>query len=324
MGDLEHSLEDKGVCECAEEFRSACHGDADYEHEDKRYCILHLPSENKEDNFEKALRSKLERNDFRFAGVYFPRVNFNQATFNKWADFGGATFSARADFDRTTFESVNFLATTFGRGAYYFDATFRRMTNFARATFSERVHFSRLKTFDETTFGFRNVTTEKPEQVSFHTPYLRPSWFVDADAQKFDFSEVEWFRLPGGDKLNLEDEIEALKRREIQAPESLRKLAKACRGLMNNAEENRDFPTANEFHYWSMEAQRKEGWRRLGFIAALYWALSGYGERPRRAFWVLVAIWLTFAALYLLQMPRRSGSSRLPMFGKVSTTPDKH
>jgi hypothetical protein len=32
----------------------------------------------------------------------------------------------------------------------------------------------------------------------------------------------------------------------------------------------------------------------------LYWALSGYGVRAARAFWVLVTIWLTFAALYFL------------------------
>lgn len=69
---------------------------------------------------------------------------------------------------------------------------------------------------------------------------------------------------------------------------------------MNNAEENRDYPTANEFHYWSMEAQRKEGWSRLGLIATLYWALSGYGERPRRALGVLAAIWFAFTMFYLL------------------------
>ena len=69
---------------------------------------------------------------------------------------------------------------------------------------------------------------------------------------------------------------------------------------MNNAEGDRDYPLANEFHYWSMEAIRKEGLSRLGLIAALYCALSGYGERPRRAFGVLVGMWLAFAALYLL------------------------
>jgi len=149
---------------------------------------------------------------------------------------------------------------------------------------------------------------------------LRPSWFVDVDAQKFDFSDVEWFRIPDASEpnadqlkpLTLENEIELLVkiswRRNLswsrQGPpsraDSLRKLSKACTRLMINYEENRDYPTANEMHYWSMEAQRKEGWRRLGFIATLYWALSGYGERPLRAFGALVAIWLAFAALYFL------------------------
>ena len=231
--------------------------------------------------------------------TFSERTFFRRATFCGVADFEGAIFGGEAEFTWATFrEKANFLGATFGGGAYYFDTTFRRMANFTRGTFCERVHFSRLKTFDETTFGFRNVTMEKPEQVSFHTQYLRPSWFVDADAQKVDFSEVEWFRLPGGDKLFLESEIEALKSRGIQPPESLRKLARACKRLMNNAEENRDYPTANEMHYWSMEAQRKEGWSRLGLIATLYWALSGYGVRPLRAFMVLLILSLVFALLF--------------------------
>jgi hypothetical protein len=69
---------------------------------------------------------------------------------------------------------------------------------------------------------------------------------------------------------------------------------------MKNAEENRDYPTANEFHYWSMELLRKEGWRELGLIGTLYWALSGYGERPRRAFLVLVGMGTLFAILYVM------------------------
>jgi hypothetical protein len=128
---------------------------------------------------------------------------------------------------------------------------------------------------------------------------LRPSWFIDVDAQKFDFSDVEWFRLPAGDELKREKEIEALGARDHVPPSSLRKLQKACRKLMDNAEENRDYATANEFHYWSMELLRKEGWSRLGLIGTLYWALSGYGERPRRAFCVLVGMWILFAILYM-------------------------
>jgi hypothetical protein len=283
---LERSLECNGVSQHKEIlgykgiFGSACYGAAYYEHEDERYCIIHFPHENKEVDFKNAVQSKLERNDFRFAGAYFPKfAGFRGTTFTEVADFRGATFTEEAVFD---------------------GATFSKRAHFYGATFKERAAFYSLQLLSQAAFDFRDATIEKPERISFHTTFLRPNWFVDVDAQKFDFSDVEWFRTSTGERLTLEDEITALERRDIRPPESLRKLTKACRRLMNNAEDNRDYPTANEFHYWSMEAMRKEGWRSLGFIATLYWALSGYGERPRRAFWVLVAIWLTFAALYLL------------------------
>jgi hypothetical protein len=113
---------------------------------------------------------------------------------------------------------------------------------------------------------------------------------------------VQWFSTPNGDEVRLGDEIELLEgvREGIAPPQNLRQLQKACRQLMNNAEENRDYPTANEFHYWSMELLRKEGLRRLGLIGTLYWALSGYGEQPRRAFLVLVGMWAFFAILYMV------------------------
>jgi hypothetical protein len=132
---------------------------------------------------------------------------------------------------------------------------------------------------------------------------LRPSAFVDVNAQEFDFTDVEWFRWPEGDELKLEDEIKAVEAQSsppYPRPTAMRKLQRACRRLMNNAEENRDYLTANKFHYWSMELLRKESWRRLGLIGTLYWALSGYGERPRRAFLVLVGMWALFAFLYAM------------------------
>jgi hypothetical protein len=80
-------------------------------------------------------------------------------------------------------------------------------------------------------------------------------------------------------------------------------LSQACRRLSANAEENREFPLANEFYYWAMNALRKQSWRRLGLIRSLYWALSGYGVRARQAFGVLVAIWAAFTTLYVLVDP---------------------
>ena len=323
---MEGSSADGLECQVVEHFRSACFGDADYEYEDKRYCILHLPSENKEDNFKKAVQSKLKRNDFGFAGGYFPsgfggfigvtfskradfgqatfkratffratfkgEANFNEttfsempffneatfsegayfggATFSKWANFNKATFSEEAYFDEatfskwayfneTTFKRAIFSRATFSEEAYFNEATFTEVASFVRATFQESARFDALKAFPRTVLVFDAATIEKPERISFHTTYLRPSWFVDVDAQEFDFSDVEWFRIPDASEpntdqlkpLTLENEIENLVVVVEGQPEdktswsqgsrtrSLRKLTKACRRLMNNAEENR-------------------------------------------------------------------------------------
>jgi hypothetical protein len=319
-------------------------------------------------------RTQLEEASFREA-TFSGEVDFKEVTFHGEADFSGAIFSGEADFGDAVFRSraysayfdtyfhkatfiggASFGRVTFGNTASFAEATFRGEVSFRGATFKESARFHDFKAFPRTALVFSGANIEKPERISFHTTYLRPSWFVDVDAQKFDFSDVEWFRIPDtsepdADKLaelTLEEEIENLLRpliaerqkslskfsdndvleedlenltlvfeprnaepeessnkladNDVQTlrNQSLRRLTKCCRRLMNNAEENRDYPTANEFHYWSMEAQRKEGWSRLGVIATLYWALSGYGERPLRALGVLFGIWLAFAALYLL------------------------
>jgi hypothetical protein len=313
----------------------SCWGPPEYEHEGNLCCVLHFPSVDKKDAFRTALEAKLEHEDFNFGGAIFPsgtalfadyafskEASFEGATFSSEADFRGATFRERAHFVGATFSGkAHFGGATFSGQAFFRGATFSSDTYFADATFKENARFYSTKTFPRTALNFGGSTIEKPERISFHTTYSRPSWFVDVDAQKFDFSDVEWFKIPDASKpdadelqrLTLEHEIEKLVRphtaerrglsdKDVQTlrKQSLRRLTKSCRRLMNNAEENRDYPTANELHYWSMEAQRKEGWSRLGLIATLYWVLSGYGERPLRAFGVLVGIWLTFAALYLV------------------------
>jgi uncharacterized protein YjbI with pentapeptide repeats len=416
-------------CQCEPKFRSACYGDAEYEHGDGQYCILHLPSDDKKDDFKKAsrnkllfnkaLRNKLEQSDFNFRGTFFPsdtpqfkdfkftadvhfigatfceKVDFSGAEFSKGADFEGATFSGTTEFSKAKFSgkltnfqyarfsilidfheaefsgetyfsrvefsglsgltNLNFLTNfskakfngkiyftdtefsiktyfsgaEFSKEASFRGATFSEMASFRGATFSEMVSFegatfSEMASFEGATFkedarfyalkaspstvlAFSGATMEKPERFSFHTTSLRPSWFVDVDAQKFDFSDVEWFRLPNGDPLVLEDEIKALQPLNVPPDQekslrkqSLRKLAKVCGKLMHNAEENRDYPTANEMHYWSMEARREEGWRMLGLTGTLYWMLSGYGARPARTVAWILMVWLVFSGLYWL------------------------
>ena len=333
---------------CKEEFGSTCKGlPADNEYEGARYCVLHFPRVDKDlDEFKEAIEKKLKDKDFDFRGVYFPG-NQSLASF-----LPNDTFEGEADFSDATFKGSAYFShgVTFGEGAFFLSATFKGEAFFSRATFKGEASFRKVAFESEADFSdaifkevgkfwplyrpssqtflsFRSAVIEKPERLSFHNALLRPSWFIDVDAQKFDFSDVEWFRLPNGKKLPLEKEIEFLDELprtssgyEQQNPRSnLRELQRACRKLMNNAEENRDYATANEFHYWSMELLRKEAMalvlasekglreaflrealRRFGLIDALYWLLSGYGERPRRAFLVLVGMGTLFAILYVI------------------------
>lgn len=115
---------------------------------------------------------------------------------------------------------------------------------------------------------------------------------MNIDARRFDFTNVDWGRLP------LKREISGLEESNISSPHRL--LAIACRHLAVNAEENHRYEEASKFRYLAMEARRREAWHgfapwRLGWW---YWLASGYGERALRAFVVLLGIWLVAGLLY--------------------------
>jgi hypothetical protein len=174
---------------------------------------------------------------------------------------------------------------------------------FSEATFKERASFLGTVTnqvFDSPQAWVRldHTRIEKPDLLTFRTVLLRPSWFIKADVRKVDFTDVQWYGMPGGPEGTLDEDIAALTERKVESPNAL--LSQACQRLSANAEENREYPLANEFYYWSMDTLRKEGWRRLGLIRTMYWLLSGYGVRARRAFLVLLGIWAAFTLLYLL------------------------
>ena len=212
-------------------------------------------------------------------------------------------------FQRAQFRSgarTDFQLAQFGSAETSFlGATFAKEVDFSEATFSEKVTF--LGTQGNPVFGpeawakFDRSRIEKPEQFTFNTVLLHPGWFINADVRKVDFTDVKWYGMPGGPQGTIEAEVKALEEREVESPYTL--LSQACRRLSANAEENREYPLANEFYYWSMNALRKEGWRSLGAIGTLYWALSGYGVRARRALGVLLTIAVVFAGLYMLLGP---------------------
>jgi uncharacterized protein YjbI with pentapeptide repeats len=306
--------------ETREAYRDACARlDFYAEFNGERYCVLHCPGEDKEDDFEEAKQSKFARQDFDFRGAIFPAgsANFRSVEFDVDMNFSGATFAGRVDFSAAQFsgettnfsqtqfsgETTNFSQAQFSGGETSFqEATFLRDVYFTEAIFGERVIFRGSKTnpiFDtESWVRFEFVRMEKPEQLTFNTVLLHPGWFINVDVRKTDFTDVKWYGMPNGPKGTLAKEIEELDR-YVESPHAL--LAQACRRLSTNAEENREYSLANEFHYWSMDASRKQPGRSQGPIETLYWALSGYGVKAGRALGLLLTIAVVFAVLYLIE-----------------------
>jgi uncharacterized protein YjbI with pentapeptide repeats len=252
-----------------------------------------------------------ERTSFIRAQFSGESTSFTGADFSgERTDFRSARFSSGkgASFTRARFmgERTLFTGAQFGSALTSFlEAIFTKEVDFTEATVKENAFFWGSKA--NPVFGseawarFNRCRIEKPEQFTFNTVLLHPGWFTNVDVRKVDFTDVKWYGMPRGPEGTIKAEIKALEERGVDSPHTL--LSQACRRLSANAEENREYPLANEFYYWSMNALRKEGWRSLGATGTLYWALSGYGVRATRAFLVLVGICVAFAAFYTLLGP---------------------
>jgi Pentapeptide repeats (9 copies) len=322
------------VCDCDEWARSACNGLLFYKkHEGKRYCVLHYPGKDKAAAFHEALERKHDAQDFNFRGVWFPEavdfseftftspasfrsatfsaaVSFRSATFSAEVSFGYATFSAEAYFGSATFSAeAYFRYATFSAEAYFGYATFSATASFDSATFSAEAYFRytsfkdyvrfagnrEIKVFDDnSSLNFQFAKIEKPDHFSFHTVMLRPHWFVNVDARKFEFIDVNW----NWQSISTKQEIKSIDEGDILSKHRL--LAIACRNLAVNAEENNRYEDASRLRYMAMDARRLERWRGFAFwtLGWWYWLASGYGERVWRAFVVLIGVWLVAAALY--------------------------
>lgn len=280
-----------------------------------------------EANFSKATFS-METN---FTGATFNSLaNFFKASFSAYTDFIGTTFRVEARFAKATFNSLaNFFKASFCMEAYFTGSLLGAYTNFNETTFSTNVYFGGADfngdvTFSLTTFDaeadFNSATfaafvrfagdknhpvfgegsyldlqyaqIEKPERVSFHSFTLRPHWFINVDARKFEFVNVKW------PSTGLTPEIESLRDRKVESPHRL--LSIAYRRLAVNAEENHRYREAAKFRYGSMDVRRQEDWRGMAFwrLTWWYWLLSGYGERITWAAGCLLLILVLFAGLY--------------------------
>lgn len=144
---------------------------------------------------------------------------------------------------------------------------------------------------------------EKPDCVSFHTLRLRPHWFVNVDARKFEFINVKWqfTTNPEIKHLSVPTEKTIWYSGESGLGASTHQLlAIAFRHLAVNAEENHRYEEASTFRYMAMDLRRRELGRGFAFwrLSWWYWLASGYGERVSQAFLVLLGILVLSAVLY--------------------------
>ena len=142
---MEHSS-DSADCHLKEKYDS-CVGLPAYEHEGAHYCVLHLPREDKRDDFRKAIGAKLRSEDFDFAGAFFPSgmAQFEGHEFVS-ANFSGAIFCGDTDFRGAQFsgEWTDFRGAQFSSGEW---------SDFRQAHFSgERTYFTEAQISAERTY----------------------------------------------------------------------------------------------------------------------------------------------------------------------------
>lgn len=281
------------VCSGGEWRRSVCEGLPFYkEHENKRYCVLHYPGKEKAAEFKVALDKKLNERNFDFGGVWFPeRISFGGFVFDADADFRDATFSADAEFFQSVFHaSACFVGASFeGSVGFFGTATVRELYD---GDWLAPKALAKNPSLD-----FQHARVEHPDRIEFHTLILRPHWFVNVDPREFVFTDVSW----DWEHMSIDDEIAALKAKEVSSPKSL--LAIACRQLAENAEANTRYEEASNFRYWAMDLARRTKWKgwtlwKTDWLHMFYWAVSGYGEKILRALGVLAAVLIIFALLY--------------------------
>ena len=200
-----------------------------------------------------------------------------------------AAFSGQADFRRAAFSGqADFREVAFSGDAYFLEVAFSGHAYFERVNFNSRVYFE-ATTFKEVAF-FKRCSVEK--SIYFENIDLVFVSFLDSDPLKINFTNCTWPRIFGRNVLS--DEI-----RIKEGQESFEKVEYLYRKLKQKYKEEYNEPEASNWHYGEKEMfRKKKRLRRLNPISLsnLYWASSGYGERPLRAGILLI---LLFAGITL-------------------------
>jgi len=268
-------------------------------------------------------------------------ADFFDSRFEQMANFAGATFDGVARPTQSEFSAeARFTFTTFNREADFSYAVFKGFVSFsgehgssgfgrnaavdfrdARFEVPSRVSFHGLTlrphwfiNLDPREFGLIDVKWIGNLNRDFINHEIEELKKREEREEKEAADRLEEHRKRV-EQYHDEFEIVRLKRYEVEQARAqtaksdqkrtqfYRLLSITSRQLAVNAEENHRYDQASDFRFWSMELQRKEGWKArgrltIGILHTLYRYLSGYGEEILRASLMLIAIFLLFAFLY--------------------------
>lgn len=261
-------------------------------------------------------------------------TEFSLTQFSGKVEFYQTQFSGHAGFYGVQFSDVAyFFNAQFSGKAVFYDARFSGEANFREAQFYEMVsfdgtQFSGVASFSEETFYKESLLTRLNINgtMNLENVSLCKVSFLNSDLRKIDFINCTWIKKHGRNRLYdeimfLEEQQNSKKKHgednEISIiAEQLKGWIKSKviinKGKMNKVEtlyrmlkqkykEEHNDPEVSQWHYSEREMYRKGSLFRMYFplsISNLYKWSSGYGERPVRAFLVLLS--LVFSISFLM------------------------
>ncbi len=294
-----------------------------WEHDPEGLCILHSLKPDKDKNaFDQALKNRLTREEYNFREIFFPGpASFTKQKFKKPVSFRGTHFGGWADFREAEFtDAVDFSYARFSQAALFEKARFEGQclykgaeiageADFCGAFFGGPVIFQqineargvpRARPFNA---FFQNLNFGPKSSFCFQDLSLDQASFLGTDLTRIQFHNVRWHSFRGRQVvydeilLNRKTEPHLIRLRsgeQVLNYETLcAKIEELYRYLKLNYEHAGDQKQAGDFHYGEMEMHRRaHPWRRWFPFSwyNLYWALSGYGERPLRALGSLVGV----------------------------------
>jgi uncharacterized protein YjbI with pentapeptide repeats len=266
-----------------------------------------------------------------FTGARFlGEVDFSGCHFEgRSAYFSRTIFEKKVDFSRAVFlgEETDFTEASFSGEVIFLGSKFPSKTTFMIGTkflggvsfrgippttvFEKKAHLRNLIIDSSRHFVLWHVNLS---QVEFRGTNLRQASMLDVDWAKIEkrFLGVRYRkRNTVYDELQLrgseQDDKQTSLHSEYEYVESL------CRGVRQNYEANGNYAEAGDFYYGEMDTRRLKlsPIRRYFFSwEALYWIVSGYGQRWENSFALLVLTFLVFPIFFMfggLQTPPENG-----------------